>query len=222
MKKKMFLLIFILSSINVFAEEETISKSLEIWSLMSFFELSLVLLFLGFLMHIGKLYYERMLNSFKLKLSGENFGIVYLLVRDLSLFGAFGIGVLLLNPDIFSDIKLALPFVPLGTIFLGLALYTKLRFNVEDSGNKRNLFLGLLTTSTILNYFGFIFVMESAPEEWVSIGKAGNFWLFLRSLRSNLNPDLSMWTFYICFPILIFVMGLILYGGIRGKLEKKD
>ncbi len=218
MRRISFLGILGLSSLNLLAEE-TVSKSLEIWSLMSFFELSLILLFIGFLMHVGKLYYERMLNNFKIKLSGENFGIVYILVRDLSLFASFGIGVLLLNPDIFSDIKLALPFIPLGTIFLGLALYLKLRFNVE-TGEKRNLFLGLLTISIVFNYFGFVFVMESAPEEWINTGKAGNFWLFLRNLRSNLNPDLSMWTFYICFPILIFVIGLILYGGMKSRREK--
>ncbi len=221
MKKAIFSFFMILGGIPLFAEEEGVSKGLEVWTLMGFFKLGLILLLLGFILHIASLYYSRTLNSFKIRLSGENFGIVFVLVRDLSLFAAFGIGALLINPDIFGDVKLALPFVPLGTVLLGFALYIKLSKDIEADWSARKLFIWLLTAAAFLQYFGFIFIMESAPESWVETGKAGNFWLFLRSMRSNINPSLSMWTFYICFPLVVVIFIMLLSVGLsKSKWEK--
>lgn len=219
MKKILPLLIFtpLLAS-----EGSPIAKGLEVWSLISFFELSLILLLLGLILHLAALYYARTLSSFRIRLSGENFGIVFVLVRDISLFAAFGIGALLINPDIFGDIKLALPFVPLGTIILGFALVVKLAMDIENNWNARKLFTWLLAIAAGLQYFGFVFVMEAAPQEWVTAGKAGTFWLALRNLRSNLNPSLSMWTFYTCFPLLVVVIIMLLAVGLsRKKWEEK-
>ncbi len=192
-------------------------KSLEVWSLMSFFQLSLLLLLLGLVLHLATSYYSRTSSEFKLRLSSENFGIIFFLVRDLSLFASFGIGVMLINPDIFGDIKLALPFVPLGIVLLGFALVVKVHRDTEGDWNARRLFMWLLVASAFLQYFGFVFVMEAAPEAWVSSGEAGKFWLFLRGLRSNLNPRLSMWTFYLSFPLLVLVFILLIVGGLKKK-----
>ncbi len=224
MKRLFMIILFFLGNIPVFAEEEeTLSKGLEVWSLMGFFEVGLILLFLGLLLHLANLYYYRTLSSFKIRLSGENFGIVFVLIRDIALFAAFGIGALLINPDIFGDVKIALPFVPLGTIILGLALYVKLSKDIERDWKSRKIFTWLLSTAAFLQYFGFIFIMESAPEAWVNAGHAGNFWMFLKSLRSNLNPSLSMWTFYILFPVLLIVFIMLLSAGLsRKNWEEKE
>jgi len=192
-----------------------VEKSLEVWSLMGFFEISLLLLLLGFILHAASPYYRRATSEFKLKISSENFGIIFLWIRDLALFASFGIGAMLINPDIFADIKLALPFVPLGVVLLGFALVVKVHRNLEGDRRDRKLFMWLLSLSALLQYFGFVFVMEAAPSEWVSSGKAGRFWAFLRGLRSNLNPDLSMWTFYLVFPLLAVVFLLLILGGVR-------
>ena len=220
MKTKILLPLIITGSLM--AAEEGVEKALEVWSLMSFFQLSLLLLLIGLLLHFAGGYYQRILNSFRIRLSGENFGIIFVLVRDLSLFAAFGIGAMLINPDIFGDIKLALPFVPLGTVFLGLALVVKLSKDIEKDRRTNKLFSYLLLTAAFLQYFGFVFVMEAAPEEWVSPGKVGAFWLFLRSLRSNLNPSLSMWTFYLTFPLIVIVFLLILLKGISGSAHSSQ
>ena len=224
MKRLFLMFFFIFGSIPIFAEEEeTLSKGLEVWSLMGFFEIGLILLLLGLLLHLANLYYYRTLSSFKIRLSGENFGIVFVLIRDIALFAAFGIGALLINPDIFGDVKLALPFVPLGTIILGIALYVKLSKDIEKDWGARKLFTWLLSTAAFFQYFGFIFIMESAPEGWVNAGHAGKFWLFLRSLRSNLNPSLSMWTFYTLFPLLLIVFFMLLSAGLsRKNWEEKE
>ncbi len=215
MKRIGFLTSALLLLAPVFAGEEGVEKALEVWSLMSFFELSLLLLLLGLVLHMATSYYSRTSSEFKLKLSSENFGIIFFLVRDLALFASFGIGVMLVNPDIFGDIKLALPFVPLGIVLLGFALVVKVHRDVERDWRAKKLFMWLLVASAFLQYFGFIFVMEAAPQSWVSAGEAGKFWLFLRSLRSNLNPQLSMWTFYLTFPLLIIVFILLISGGLR-------
>ncbi len=217
-------ILLILLTVPVLASPsgEPVSKALEVWSIMSFFELSLLLLFLGLVFHFASLYYARTLSSFMIRLSGENWGIIFVLVRDISLFAAFGIGALLINPDTFGDVKLALPFVPLGTIILGIALVIKLSRGLETDWAARKLFTWLLAIAAFLQYFGFIFIMEAAPAEWVSSGKAGTFWLTLRSFRSNLNPSLSMWTFYLCFPLLIIVLIFMLLIGLsKRKWEEK-
>ncbi len=59
--------------------------------------------------------------------------------------------------------------------------------------------------------------MESVPEDWVNAVHAGRFWMFLRSLRSNLNPSLSMWIFYTQFPVLLIVFIRLLFAGLSGK-----
>ncbi len=205
---------FLLWPFFLMAAEEGVEKSLEVWSLMSFFQLSLLLLLVGVVLHGAGLYYRNTLKNFKIRLSGENFGIIFVLVRDLSLFAAFAIGAMLINPDIFGDIKLAVPFVPLGTVFLGFALVVKLFRDVEREPKAKRLFFYLLVISAFLQYFGFVFIMEAAPEEWVSAGKAGSLWLFLRGFRSNLNPSLSMWTFYITFPLILVIFLIILVKGI--------
>ncbi len=230
MKRVFFMLFLLLASLPVFAEEEgeVFSGGLEAWSLMALFEVGLILLFLGLLLHLASFYNSRILNNFKIRLSGENFGVVFVLIRDLSLFASFGIGVLLISPDIFEDVGLALPFIPLGTIVLGIALYIKLSKDMENNWKTRKIFTLLLSVAALLQYFGFIFIMEGAPTDWVKSGHAGNFWLFLKNFRSNVNPSLSMWTFYICFPLLIIIFLLLLSAGLSKKnweekkrLEKK-
>jgi len=223
MKKLMFGILTLFASLPVLAEEEGIEKGLEVWSLMGFFEVSLILLMLGLVLHIASLYYSRVMTGYKIRLSGENFGIVFVLIRDLSLFGAFGIGALLINPDIFADIKLALPFIPLGTLILGIALIVKLSKDVDKDWKSRKLFLTLLSTAAAIQYLGFIFVMEAAPADWVKSGHASGFWLYLRGLRSNLNPELSMWTFYICFPLLLIIfIKMVMVGFSKRNWEIKE
>ena len=184
---------------------EHIYKGLEIWSLSTLNLLAMALLFLGLVMHMGMGYRSYVGKAFRIRISGETFDLLFTLVRDLALFLAFGFGAMLVNPDTFDDIKLAVPFMPLGTVLLGIGLTIKLAGDVDRPGRARPWFSLMLIAAAAMQYFGFIFVMEAAPAGWIASGTAGSFWLTLRAMRSNVNPQLAMWTFYICFPMLLAV-----------------
>ncbi len=197
--------------------KNAISKSFEEWTIISFYNVSLVLLFLGLIFHHATDFYKSSLDNFKIKLSGENWAILFFIIRDFSLFAAFGISILLINPDMFADIKFPLPFFPIGVILLGIALIYKLKGDLETNSKHRKIFNIFLLLSGMVQYFGFVFVMEAAAKEWVSSGVAGTFWNSLRNLRSNLNPALSMWTFYITFPVLLIILLIMLSSGLKNK-----
>lgn len=58
----------------------------------------------------------------------------------------------------------------------------------------------LVAIGLVLNTIGCVFVMEAPGEEY-NLGRMA-FWQSLRSLRSNANPNLSLWTFYIAIAPL--------------------
>jgi len=143
------------------------------------------------------------------------------MVRDIALFLAFGLGVLLVNPDVFDDMKLAVPFIPAGTVLLGIALTVKLAVDIESKRFAGKVFDLMLISAAILQYFGFVFIMEAAPEDWITSGVAGAFWTGLRTMRSNANPELALWTFYTCFPMLIMVFAAMAVVGLSGMHKKE-
>ena len=196
-----------------------ISKSLELWTIISSYDISLVLLLLGLLLHFAGGYYNQSLKWFGIRVSKENWSILFFLIRDFSLFASFGIGLLLVNTDMFADVKLPMPFFPLGLVLLGIALIYKLKGTSDDNTKYSKRFDLFLILAAIVQYFGFVFVMEAAPAEWVEAGVAGSFWLMLRDMRSNLNPALSMWTFYLSFPALMVILGIILKQGLGKKFD---
>ncbi len=198
-----------------------VAKSLEIWTIVSSYNIALVLLLLGALLHFARGFFLDSRRYFKFNVSRDNWGIMLNLLKDFSLFGSFGISMLLINPDMFADVKFPMPFFPLGVIFLGIALIYKIRGDLTQSRRTQRLFGLFLILAISLQYFGFVFVMEAAPEEWIKAGVAGDFWLWLRSLRSNLNPVLSMWSFVLSFPALIIISAIMIYQGMRAKFFKQ-
>lgn len=191
-------------------------KDLEIWTLLTANDLALILLVIGFALHCGQAYYQRLVRQFKLRLSGEHWAVLFLAIRDGSLFLAFAIGILMINPDIMADIKLAVPFIPLGTVALGWALVVHLGWDTDQATRARTLFLGLLALAVCLYLFGYTFVMEAAPTEWLAEGH-GRFWHLMRSMRSNENPNLSFATFYVCFPLLVTCFAGFAAIALRGQ-----
>jgi len=205
--------LLILASCPTLAQAAT-HKDLEVWTLLTANDLAVILLVIGFVLHCGRPYYQRVLKQFRLTLSGEHWGVLFVAIRDGSLFLAFAIGILMINPDIMADIKLAVPFIPLGTVVLGWALVVHVGWDTAETSTARTVFLSLLTIAVILYVLGYTFVMEAMPSEWLGQGPA--LWQSLRSLRSNANPALSVTTFYICFPLLLTCFAGFLWVAFRG------
>ncbi len=192
-----------------------ISKSLELWTIITLYDIALILLLLGVILHFARGFFSENQGQFYFRVSRENWSILFFLIRDFSLFAAFGISLLLINPDMFADVKLPVPFFPAATVLLGIALIFKLKGKLTSNASQELMFNVFLIAAVVVQYTGFVLVMEAAPTEWVSGGYASDFWLALRNMRSNLNPGLSMWSFLLSFPVLIVIFLMMIKTGMQ-------
>ena len=72
-----------------------------------------------------------------------------------------------------------------------------------------------------LNTIGYALVMEAPGNEYVAAQNAA--WTTLRSWRSNQNPELAIYTFYITFALLLAVGGYATFKAVSvyALAEKK-
>jgi hypothetical protein len=197
--------------------ENTIAKALEVWTLQNLVNASIVLGILALGLAIIQDYYRSLETRLSLRVSIELWRVFTILVVDVLLAIVVLIGYLSLNPDIMADIKIAVPFYPMATIFFALALVLRLFYGGHKEGSTnywRSVYLMFL--ACLINIFGFTFVAEAASGEYLEATPHPfdfAFWMYLKThLRSNAAPfglKLAQITFYICFPILlaIFVWG---------------
>jgi hypothetical protein len=194
-------------------------KALEIWTAQTLCDIGILLSLVSFLLHIGRPYFERILSRLPLRVAADIWWLMYIVFRDGTLLLAVIFGLFTLNPDLMADIKIGLPFVPLGTVALSAALAVKVFKNAEDVNKSFRLATSLVAIGLILNTIGFVFVMEAPGEEY-NLGRLA-FWQTLRSLRSNANPNLSLWTFYIAIALLS-VIGVYCFVKARSIFNKGD
>ena len=181
-------------------ESVTNLKALEIWTAQTLCDIGILLSVIAFLLHIGRPYFERILGRFTLRVAADLWWVVYILLRDGTLVFATLFGFWNLNLDLMADIKVGLPFVPLGTVALAAALLVKVFRNAEDVNRSMRLSTWLVTLGAVLNTVGYVFVMEGPGEEYAASKTV--FWQTLQSWRSNENPELATITFYVTFFLL--------------------
>ncbi|MBI3189731.1 MAG: hypothetical protein HYZ33_03690 [Ignavibacteriales bacterium] len=175
-------------------------KALEIWTAQTLCDIGILLSILSFLLHIGRPYFERILSRFTLRVAADLWWLVYIIFRDGTLLVAALFGLLHLNLDLMADIKVGLPFVPLGTVALAVALVMKVFRNTEDVNRAFRLSTYWVSLGALLNILGYVLVMEAPGDEY-SAAKT-SFWQMMHSWRSNENPELATVTFYISFLML--------------------
>ena len=176
------------------------SKALEIWTAQTLCDIGILLSIVSFLFHIGRPYFERILSRFSLRVAADLWWVVYIVLRDGTLFLAFLLGFLHLNLDLMADIKIGLPFVPLGTVALAAALLLKVFRNAEDVNRPFRLSTYMVALGAFLNVIGYVLVMEAPGEEYEAAKTT--FWHTMKSCRSNANPALATVTFYVAFALL--------------------
>ena len=177
------------------------AKDLEVWTLQTICDAGILLSVTTFVLHSGRSYFERTVRQLQAKMAEEMWWVTYLLVRDASLFGAVLIGFMLLNPDIMADIKIGVPFVPLATVLMAWAGLVKLTSRGPGDSAAQGRASTLLAVAAALNTIGFTLVMEGPGEEYAHAKCA--IWKTRESLKSNHNPELAIWTFYVCFAALV-------------------
>lgn len=197
----------------------TTAKALEIWSAQSICDLGILLSIVSLLLHIGRPYFDRILSRFSLRVAADLWWIVYIVLRDGTLFVAVLFGFLNLNLDLMADIKVGLPFVPLGTVALAAALLVKVFRNAEDVNRSYRRATLLVFLGALLNTIGYVMVMEGPGDEY-AVAKSA-FWQWAESLRSNENPHLATITFFLSWALLVslslvaLVKAMRLYRSVR-------
>lgn len=182
-----------------------LQKSLEIWTAQTLCDIGILLSVVSFFLHIGRPYFERILSRFTLRVAADLWWVLYIILRDGSLFASLLLGFLTLNLDLMADIKVGLPFVPLGTVAMAGAVVLKVFRNAEDLNPSYQASSLLVIAGAFLNTIGYVFVMEGPGDEYSAAQTL--FWQTLRSWRSNENPHLATVTFYIAILILIVLIG---------------
>ena len=190
--------------------EHDVTKALEIWTLQTLLNVSILLglLALGFTLAQG--YYRSLENRLSLRVSIELWRLTTVALVDAILVTVALVGLLLFNLDIMSDIKMAVPFYPIATVLFAVALVLRLFHGGHDTSSKNfSRALCLMGAANVINIVGFTFVAEAASEEYLATHPS-LFWDYLKNhLRSNADPlglELTQLTFYILFPILMAVL----------------
>ncbi len=193
--------------------EHIIAKGLEIWTLQTLLDISIILgmFALGFI--IIQQYYNSLQKYLTLRVSIEIWELLTVLITDLFLAITVIIGFLVLNPDIMADIKVAVPFIPLATVLFAVGLVIRLFYNGHKPKDKNFRFsTWFIFVANLINIIGFSFVMEAPGKEYLN-DHPSKFWTFIETyFRSNSLPhgiEIAQISFYIFYPILIliFVIG---------------
>lgn len=187
-----------------------IQKALEIWSLQSLLDFSIMLGVISLMLSIIQPYYKSLEKYLTLRVSIEVWNLVVTIFIDVLLGIIMVIGLLVFNLDIMADIKMAIPFTPIAIILFVIALFIRLFYGGHKPSNPNFLrSIWVLFVANIINIIGYTFVMEPPGSEYFEDHPSA-FWTFINThLKSNADPhglELSKLTFYIFFPILIIVL----------------
>jgi len=190
--------------------EHDITKALEIWTLQTLLNISILLGILSLGLALVQGYYRSLEKHLTLRVSIEIWRMATVLVVDILLVAVVLVGLLVLNPDIMADIKMAVPFYPVATIMFAEALVLRLFHGGHEAGSKSYFrAIYLMTLACVINLLGFTFVAEAASDEYLA-RHPSPFWNYLKDhLRSNADPsglELTQITFYVCFPLLLAVL----------------
>jgi hypothetical protein len=186
-----------------------ITKALEIWTLQTLLNISIMLGILATGLALVHDYYKSLEKHLTLRVSIEIWRIFTVFIVDFMLVLVVLVGYLVLNPDIMADIKMAVPFYPIAVVHFSIALVLRL-FHGGHELTSRNYFRSLyfMLAANLFNIVGFTFVAEAASDEYLAVHPSQG-WEYIKShFRSNADPsglELTQITFYVCFPLLIAI-----------------
>lgn len=204
-------------------ESHDIAKALEVWTLQNLLDFSIILGLVAFGLTIIQGYYRRVQELISLRLSAEIWRVTTMVLTDGLLAVTVLIGYMVMNTDIMADIKIAIPFCPVATLFFAVALVLRLFHGAHEVGGTaywRAVYCMLV--ANVLNIVGFTFVMEAPSGEYLDLHPSG-FWEFVKSyLRSNAAPhglELAQVTFYVCFALLAVIFVWAVWSAFRQVQE---
>ena len=198
-----------------------IAKALEVWSLQTIADLSVVVALLALGLALIRRYVRQTAARLTLRVSVEVWDAAWVLLTDVALAAAVLLGFLVLNPDIMADIKIAVPFLPLATVLLAVALVLRLLHGGHVPGSRTGrAALHLMGAAVLLDVVGYVLVMEAPSGEYLELHPSP-FWTWVKThLRSNALPhglELAHGTFTVCFLLLVAVLAWGFVVGVRSQ-----
>ncbi len=172
-----------------------------------------ILTILAISMQIARGYFLRILRKFTLRLAADIWWLLFILLRDASIFLVLFLGVSLFWPGTYQDYPIAVPFQPLAIDFFAFALVLLLIKDTDEDPFYNSLLTIFVLAGTVLYLFGTVFVTESAlalavlpPTVSPSVG---NFWGFInQNFNSENAPAMSIYSFYVTFALLLIAGGI--------------
>ena len=174
---------------------------------------------------IARRYFLRVLKKFTLRLAADIWWLLFVILRDASIFLMVFLGFMLFYPGIYQDFPIAVPFMPLSVDFFAIALVILLVKDTDEEPKYNSAITVLVGIGTLLFITGTIFVTESATQLGVlppTVSNASsNIWGFMNNnFNSMNNPSLSIYTFYFCFAVLALAGLVAFIYGLGGSLPK--
>ncbi len=175
---------------------------------------------------IARRYFLRILRKFTLRLAADIWWLLYVILRDASIFLVVFLGVMLLWPGIYQDFPIAVPFAPIAIDFFAMALVVMLVVDTEENSFYNSIVTIFVVIGSFLYITGVILVTESPVALAVLpptvSASTSNIWGFANQyLNSVNNPALSIYTFYVASAILgLCGLVAILYSFKGGILNR--
>jgi hypothetical protein len=189
--------------------------------------LIMVLVVLAISMQIARGYFLRILRKFTLRLAADIWWLLFILLRDASIFLVLFLGVTLFWPGTYQDYPIAVPFQPLAIDFFAFALVLMLVKDTDEDPKYNSLLTVFIIIGAMLYIFGTVFITESATmlsplPPTVSLSTS-NPWGFLNAyFNSQNNPALAIYTFYITFALLLIAGGIAVMDSFKGSFPRKS
>lgn len=190
---------------------DAIRKALEMWTLQNVCNGAILLGFVVLPLVVGRGYLEVLKTRLSLRVAIEAWETGVDIIVDALLFFVTLVGVFITNLDVLADIKVAVPWIPLAMLLMGVALIIRAFYGGHVPGSTAWwTALGVIFVACVLNWFGFTFVMEAPGHEFVNLPFADTL-MSLRNMRSNVNFGLTMTTFLFMAPLfgLLFLWAFL-------------
>ncbi len=178
-------------------------------------------------MQIARGYFLRVLRKFTLRLAADIWWLLFILLRDASIFLLVFLGFMLFYPGIYQDFPIAMPFMPLAIDFFAAALVLLLIKDTDEDPKWNRLLTVLVGIGGLLYIFGTLAVTESPVQLPVLpptvSASPSNIWGFFNTyFNSENNPALSIYSFYFCSFLLLVFGGIAFKYGLDGGEPKES
>ena len=171
---------------------------------------------------IARGYFLRILRKFTLRLAADIWWLLFVILRDASIFLMVFLGFMLFYPGTYEDFAIGVPFMLLAINFFAAALVIILIKDTDEEPKWNTVITILVILGTTLYIFGTIFVTESPtvllnPVPATVSTSNLNIWGYMNNtFNSQNNPTLAIYSFYVCFAILVIEGGIAMFYGLTG------